>query len=182
MAATIFYFMLPDDERALFRVLARRELTLYPELIPPGFAPIPVHEDSVERLGDAPSWYMAAERLGPVIVHPVKRGPDRGMLVIEEIPSPVFHYERSVPNEKGELVQGRLWAELDVSDDPTDRKGKPRGLRSVFDEITTLFKKSWRRSEPKGSWIGPKAAAAWKRGELVLREAGHKGKAYGVWR
>jgi hypothetical protein len=173
--------MLPEDERALFRMLARRELTLYPELIRPGFTPIPVDEHAVERL-DSTSWYMAAERLGPVVVHPVKRGPDRGMLVIEEIPSPVFHYERSVPNPAGDLLEGRLWAELEVTDDPTDRKGKHRGLKAVFDEIQVYFRKSWRRSEPKGAWIGPRAAAAWKRGELVLREAGHKGREVGVWR
>lgn len=173
--------MLPEDERALFRMLARRGLTLYPELVPPGFTPIPVDEHAVERL-ETPSWYVAAERLGPVIVHPIKRGPDRGLLAIEEIPSPVLHYERSVPNEKGELVAGRIWAELDVTDDPTDRRGKPRALRAIFDEITAFFRKGWRRSEPKGHWVGPKAAAAWKRGELVLREAGHKGRAFGVWR
>ena len=67
-----------------------------------------------------PAYYLAAERLGPVIVHPVKRGPDKGMLAIEEVPSPVFHYERSVPNDEGELVSGRLWAELDVTDDAND--------------------------------------------------------------
>jgi hypothetical protein len=173
--------MLPDDERALFRMLARRGLTLYPELVPPGFTPVPVDEDAVDRL-DAPSWYMAAERLGPVIVHPVKRGPSRGKLEVEEIPSPVLHYERSLLDERGELVGGRIWAELDVSDDPTDRKGKPRALRAIFDEISGFFRKSWRRSEPKGHWVGPKAAAAWKRGELVLREAGHKGRTFGVWR
>jgi len=181
MASTVHYFMLPDDERALFRTLARRELTLYPELVPPGWAPIPLDEHAVERL-DAPSWYVAAERLGPVVVHPIKRGPDRGMLEIEEVPSPVLHYERSVPNEKGELVGGRLWAELDVTDDPEDRRGKPRALRHLFEEIQHYFRKGWRRSEPKGWWVGPKAAAAWKRGELVLREAGHKGRSVGVWR
>jgi hypothetical protein len=173
--------MLPEDERALFRLLARRELTLYPELVPPGFRPIPVDERAVEQLG-SPSWYIAAERLGPVVVHPIKRGPDRGMMEIEEIPSPVLHYERSVPNERGELLSGRIWAELEVTDDPTDRRGKPRALRAIFDEITVFFRKSWRRSEPKGHWVGPRAAGAWKRGELVLREAGHSGREYGVWR
>jgi hypothetical protein len=181
MAATLHYFMLPDDERSLFRHLARRQLTLYPELIPPGQAPLPLDAPTVDRL-DAPSWYIAAERLGPVIVHPVKRGPDKGMLVIEEVPSPVFHYERSVRNERGELVAGRLWAELDVTDDAEDRRGKPLALKSLFEEIHHLFRKSWRRSDPKGFWVGPHAAAAWKRGELVLREAGHKGREIGVWR
>ncbi len=181
MAATLSYFMLPEDERAVFLLLARRELTLYPELIPPDWAPLPVHEESLPKL-EGSAYYIAAERLGPVIVHPVKRGPDKGMLVIEEIPSPVFHYERSIKNEKGELVSGRLWAELDVTDDPNDRKGKPRALRALFDEIQDLFKKSWRRSDPKGFWVGPAAAAAWKRDGLVLREEGHKGRSVGVWR
>jgi hypothetical protein len=181
MAATLHYFMDREDERALFRHLARRELTLWPEVIPPGAPPIPVDEHAVEKL-DASAYYLAAERLGPVIVHPLKRGPDKGMLVIEEIPSPVFHYERSVPNEAGELVAGRLWAELDVTDDVEDKRGKHRGLRALHDEIHQLFRKSWRRSDPKGWWIGPHAGAAWKRGALKLREAGHKGRLVGVWR
>jgi hypothetical protein len=173
--------MLPEDEVSLFRHLARRELTVYPELIPPDFAPVKVDERAPAVLAD-PAYYLAAERLGPVIVHPVKRGPDKGMLEIEEIPSPVLHYERSVRNEAGELVAGRLWAELDVTDDANDRRGKPLALRAVFDEIHQLFRKSWRRSDPKGFWVGPRAAAEWKRGTLVLREAGHKGREIGVWR
>ena len=181
MAATLHYFMLPEDERAVFRHLARRELTLYPELVPPGYVPLRLDEHAVEKL-DASGWYIAAERLGPVIVHPVKRGPDKGMLAIEEVPSPVFHYERSVPNDAGELVAGRLWAELDVTDDVEDKRGKPLALKAIFEEIHHLFRKNWRRSDPKGFWVGPKAAAASKRRELVLREAGHKGRSIGVWR
>ncbi len=181
MAATLRYFMLPDDERSLFRHLERRELSIYPELVPPGYAPLRVDERAVDAL-EWPACYLAAERLGPVIVHPVKRGPDKGLLAIEEVPSPVFHYERSLPNDAGELVAGRVWAELDVTDDANDRRGKPLALRGLFEEIHQLFRKSWRRSDPKGFWVGPHAAAAWKRGELVLREAGHKGRIIGVWR
>lgn len=181
MAATLHYFMLPEDERALFRHLARRDLTLYPELIPPGHVPVRVDEHAVEKL-DGASWYIAAERLGPVVVHPIKRGPDKGMLEIEEVPSPVFHYERSVRNDAGELLGGRLWAELDITDDVEDKRGKPLALKSLFQEIHDLFRKNWRRSDPKGFWVGPHAGAAWKRGDLVLREAGHKGKEIGVWR
>jgi hypothetical protein len=40
MGATLNYFMLPDDERSLFRLLARREVTIYPELVPPNYAPV----------------------------------------------------------------------------------------------------------------------------------------------
>jgi hypothetical protein len=181
MAATLYYFMLPEDELALFRHLARRELTVYPELIPPGYVPLPVNEETQPKL-DLPAYYLAAERYGPVIVHPVKRGPDKGMLKIEEVPSPVFHFERSLPNEAGELVSGRLWAELVVTDDPDDRRGKPIALKAIFDDVHQLVHKSWRRSDPKGFWVGPHAAAAWKRGDLKLRESGHKGRLYGVWR
>jgi hypothetical protein len=181
MAATLNYFMLLEDEVAVFRHLARRDLTLYPELVPPGYVPVRVDEDAPAKL-DLEAYYLAAERYGPVIVHPIKKGPDKGLLKIEEVPSPVFHYERSVRNEAGELVAGRLWAELDVTDDVEDKRGKPLALKALFQEIHDLFRKSWRRSDPKGFWVGPHAGAAWKRGELVLREAGHKGREIGVWR
>jgi hypothetical protein len=181
VAATLHYFMLPDDELSLFRHLARRELTVYPELIPPGYEAIRADEHAPARLGES-AYYLAAERLAPVIVHPVKRGRDKGMLEIEEVPSPVFHYERSLRNDAGELVAGRLWAELEVTDDPNDRRGKPHALRLVFEDVHQLFRKSWRRSDPKGFWVGPHAAAAHRRGELVLRESGHKGRVIGVWR
>lgn len=181
MGATLNYFMLPDDERALFRLLAPRGVTVYPELVPPGYTPIAAGDDTAARL-DGFAYYLALERLGPVVVHPVKRGPDRGMLAIEEIPSPVFHYERSLPNDAGELVAGRIWAELEITDNPDSRLGKPYALKALFQEIQDLFRKSWRRSEPKGFWVGPHAATAWKRGDLKLREPGHKGRLYGVWR
>jgi hypothetical protein len=104
------------------------------------------------------------------------------MLVIEEIPSPVFHYERSVPNEAGELLAGRLWAELDVTDDPSSKQGKHRALRAIFEDVHGWFRKTCRRSEPKGWWVGPAAARAFKSDGLLLREPGHKGRLIGVWR
>lgn len=181
MGATVHYFMLPEDEVAFFRLLTHRDVTVYPELVPPGWVPLVADEHTPAKL-DGEAYYLALEKLGPVVVHPVKRGPDRGLLAIEEIPSPVLHYERSLPNEKGELVAGRIWAELEITDDTVSREGKPFGLKRLFLEIQDLFKKSWRRSDPKGFWVGPHAAAAWKRGGLTLREAGHKGRAMGVWR
>ncbi|HVO20441.1 MAG TPA: hypothetical protein VMU15_14375 [Anaeromyxobacter sp.] len=181
MGATLHYFMLPEDERSLFRLLARREVTVYPELIPPGYAPLKADEDAPDRLGGE-AYYLAVERLGPVVVHAVKRGPDKGMLKIEEVPSPVFHYERSLPNAEGELLAGRLWAELEVTDDPGSRLGKPHALKVLFSEVQDLFKKSWRRSDPRGFWIGPHAATAWRRGGVRLREPGFKGRLIGVWR
>ena len=63
-----------------------------------------------------------------------------------------------------------------------DIRGKPRVLTGVFDELHGMFRKNWRRSDPKGYWVGPKAAEAVKREGLVLREPGYKGRTYGVWR
>ena len=87
MAATLQYFMLPEDERALFRMLARKELTLYPETFPPGTVGIPVDDRTVELL-DQEAYYLAAERLGPVIVRTLARGRDRGMLRSRRFPRP----------------------------------------------------------------------------------------------
>jgi hypothetical protein len=181
MPSTLRYFMLPEDERAFFRMLARHGLTVYPDLVPPGYEPPRATEDLAPQL-EAPAYYLAAERFGKVVAHPVKRGPDKGLLEIEEVPSPVFHYERSLRNAEAELVGGRLWAELEITDDPQSRTGKPLGLRALFEEIHRFFRKSWRRSEPKGWWVGPRAAAAWKGERLALREPGHRGAVIGVWR
>jgi hypothetical protein len=181
MASTIPYFFLPEDEQSFFRHLERHGLTVYPELVPPGYRAPPLRADLAPGLDQA-AYYLAAEQLGPVVVHPVKRGPDKGMLAIEEVPSPVFHYERSLPNEAGELVAGRLWVDLDGADAATSEPGKPYALRRMFDGLQVWFRKTQRRSDPKGWWVGPRAAEAWKRGKLVLREAGHKGRTLGVWR
>ena len=86
-------------------------------------------------------------------------------------------------NDDGELVGGRLWAELDVTDDPESHGiGKPLALKRIFEDMHQFFRKSWRRSEPKGWWVGPVAGAQAKGGRLVLREPGHKGRKIGVWR
>jgi len=181
MGATLSYFLLPSDETALFRFLARQSLTVYPELVPPGYAAPTADEHALAGMADS-AYYLAAERFGPVVVRAVKRGPDKGMLAIEEVPSPVLHYERSLRNAAGELEAGRLWAELDVTDDPGAKFGKHRGLRAIFEEIHAWLRKSCVRSEPKGWWVGPAAARARKSEGLVLREAGHKGRVVGVWR
>lgn len=181
MASTIHFFLLPEDERALLRRLGREGLTAYPELVPPGFQAPAVGEGLADALG-GPAWYLAAERLGPVIVHPVKRGPEKGMLKIEEVPSPVFHFQRSLRNEKGELVAGRLWVDLEGGEGSRSQEGKPWALQRILDDLQVWCRKALRRSDPRGWWVGPRAAEAWKRGELVLRAAGHRGRTVGVWR
>jgi len=181
MAATLQVFLLPEDERALFQYLERHGLTVYPEVVSPGWV-APRAEAAVLPRLDQPAYYLAAERLGPVVVHPVKRGPDKGLLKIEEVPSPVFHLERSLLNEAGELESGRLWVDLTGADGATSEEGKPYALRRIFDDIQVWCRKTLRRSDPKGWWVGPRAAEAWKRRGLVLREAGHKGRTVGVWK
>jgi hypothetical protein len=183
MAATVHYFTLPEDERALFRALARHELTVYPEIVPADWT-APRADELVLPSLDRDAYYLAAERLGPVIVHAVKRGKDKGLLKIEEVPSPVLHYERSLLNDAGELVGGRLWAELDVTELPaaSDARYKPAGLRAIFRDVEEHLRKTFRRSDPKGFWVGPAAARAWKSEGLRLREPGHKGALLGVWR
>ncbi|HTP49990.1 MAG TPA: hypothetical protein VMK42_04765 [Anaeromyxobacteraceae bacterium] len=182
MAATLRYFMLPEDERSFLRAVAPHGLTVYPETFPPGTSGVPADE-AAQATFTADAYYLAAERLGDVVVRPLARGRDKGMLEIAEVPSPVFHFERSVRNDEGELVGGRLWAELDVTDEPDSRGiGKPLALKRIFEEIHQFFRKSWRRSDPKGWWIGPSAGAQVRGGRLVLREPGHKGREVGVWR
>jgi hypothetical protein len=181
MGATLRYFLLPSDEVALFRLLSRRELTVYPEIVPPGYAAPRADERALDGFTER-ACYLAAEGLGPVVVRALRKGPDKGMLAIEEVPSPVLHYERSLRNAAGELDAGRLWAELDVTGDPDTRHGKHPGLRTLFEEIHGWLRKSCLRSDPKGWWVGPAAARAWRSEGLVLREAGHKGRVVGVWR
>lgn len=181
MASTIRFFLLPEDERALLRRLGQEGLTAYPELVPPGFEPPAVTEGLADALGGS-AWYLAAERLGPVIARPVRRGPEKGMLKIEEVPSPVFHLERSLRNDAGELVAGRLWVDLEGGEGSRSQPGKPWALSRIFDDLQAWCRKALRRSDPRGWWVGPRAAEAWKRGDLALREAGHKGRLVGVWR
>jgi hypothetical protein len=181
MPATLSYFMFPEDELQLFRLLEPRGLVVYPEISDPGEVPAPLGPTLQPTL-EAPAYYLAIESAGPVVGRPVRRGPNKGLLEIDELASPVFHYERSLTNDQQELVGGRIWAELDVVHDVTGTRSKPSVLRAVFEDIDRYFHKTYRRSEPKGYWIGPKAAAAYKSAGLVLREPGHKGRTYGVWR
>ena len=127
----------------------------------------------MERL-PSDDLYLAASELGNVLVDKVKRGPDKGFWRVDEVRSPVIYYERSRANEAGRAVSGKLWAELDVTPQsgrqtaPTDR------FRRLFQEVEDWFKKTCRKSEPMGFWVGPTAARLFKEG-LVLRDSEHKG-------
>jgi hypothetical protein len=105
----------------------------------------------------------------------VRKGPHKGMQEIDEIRSPVLHLERSQIDEDGQLRSGRLWAELEALGDRQRLLAKPDLLRSVFEKVRDFFKKTYRRSNPQGFFVGPHAARRTSQG-LLLREAGRKGE------
>jgi hypothetical protein len=173
MANLLRFFMTPEDEVAFFRSLARFELEVYPVRVPPDWKSFIADEEAVPRLPDDAA-YLAASKLGPVQVDQVKRGPDKGSWRVDEVRSPVIYYERSVKNEEGELLSGKLWAELDITEQTGRRSPALDAFRRQFLEVEEWVKKNFRKGDPKAFFIGPKAARAFKDG-LVLRDSAHRG-------
>jgi hypothetical protein len=101
-------------------------------------------------------------------VDKIKRGPDKGKLRVDEIRSPVIFWERCVQEVPGELLCGQLWAELEVTPETGRRKAAPDAFRTLYLEIESRIKKSYRKGHPKGYWVGKEAAAAFKAGRLKL--------------
>jgi hypothetical protein len=178
MADLITFFMAPEDEVAFFRALEPMGFSIVPEIVPPGVTPIPVSAAVAGEL-EGESYYLAAEALAPIEVRPIKRGPNRGSFEIDEIRSPVIHYERSV-REGEELRSGRIWAELVVSGDTRENLGKSEAFRQLFERVRAYLKR-FRRSQPVGVWIGPAAARLASTG-VRLREAGRKGELFRPFR
>jgi hypothetical protein len=168
MANLLHFFMSSDDEVGFFRMLERFELDVYPRRVPPGWKPFKASAMNLPRLPED-DLYLAASTLGPVLVDRVKRGPDKGSSRVDEVRSPVIYLERSRGNEEGELASGKLWAQLDVTPQTGRRTSAPDRFRRLFLEIEDWLKKSYRRSDPPGFWIGPQAARLHKEG-LVLRD------------
>jgi hypothetical protein len=173
MANLLRFFFAPEDERAFFLYLERHKLEVYPLRIPPDWTPFRATAAALDQLPEE-ELYLAASDIGDVLVDKVKRGKDKGAWRVDEIRSPVIYYGRSRNNEEGELVSGKMWAELDVtpqtgrSTAPTDR------FRRLYLEVEDWFKKTCRKSEPMGFFIGPHAARLFKEG-LVLRDSEHRG-------
>jgi hypothetical protein len=173
MANVIRFILTPEDEVALFRGIEGLALEVYPVRIPPGWKPLPARPDAVEKL-PADALYLAASQVGAVQVDKVKRGPDKGAWRVDEVRSPVIYYERSRLNEDGELASGKMWAELDVTPQTGRRDAAPERFRRTFQEVEAWFKRTCRKSEPTGFWIGPHAARRSKEG-LVLRDSELRG-------
>jgi hypothetical protein len=68
-----------------------------------------------------------------------------------------------------------MWAELDITPQTGRRDPVPDKFRRLFsEELLEWLKKTYRKSEPKGFFVGPAAARLFKEG-LVLRDAEHRG-------
>lgn len=180
MATQIQFFMLPEDEVAFFRALESHVLEVYPRRVPPDWTTFRASSASMEQLPEE-EMYLVASEIGPAIVDKLKRGKDKGFWRIDEVRSPVIFYERSRTNEDGELVNGQLWAELDVTPQTGRRDAAPDRFRRLFMEIEGWMKKTFRKSDPPGFFVGPHAARAVKEG-LVLRKSEHRGGTVGVWK
>ncbi len=178
MADVITFFLGPRDEIALFRQLAPCGLTIYPELVDPSDAPIPLDGEAPAKL-TLSAYYLAAEQLGPVEIYPIKRGPHRGFFGIDEVRSPVIHYERSL-REGDVIVSGRLWAELIMDQSIEAKVGKSEAFRQLFGKVRETIKR-FQRSQPVGAFVGPEAARLYKSG-VTLKGAGRHGKVYAPFR
>ncbi|AKQ63994.1 hypothetical protein A176_000906 [Myxococcus hansupus] len=178
MANVIQFFMSPDDELAFFRFLERFVLEVYPSRVPPDWETFRANMENMERLPPE-DLYMVASELGAAIVDKVKRGKDKGFWRIDEVRSPVIFMERSRLNEEGELLSGKMWAELDITAQTGRKNAAPDKFRRLFLEIEEYIKKSHRRSDPKGFFVGAKTARLCKEG-LVLRDSAFRGGTVGV--
>ena len=173
MANVLRFVLAPEDEVAFFRAIRGLKLEVYPIRVPPDWKPVLASEDILPGLTEE-AVYLAASDVAPILVDRVKRGPDKGSWRVDEVRSPVIYYERSSKNEAGELLSGRLWAELEITPQTGRRDSNPDGFRRVFLEVESWFKRTCRRSEPAGFWIGPHAARQAKEGQ-VLRDAEKRG-------
>lgn len=173
MATTFKLFMEPEDERAFFRFLGTLHLEIYPRRVPPGWKGLRADEAALEALPEE-DLYLAATEVGPVLVDKVKRGPDKGLWRVDEVRSPVIFYERCRTNEEGELVAGKLWAEMEVTPQTGRRDPAPDRFRKLVMEVEGFVKKRFRKGDRPGFFVGPQAARSAKAG-LVLRDSEHRG-------
>ena len=181
MANQIQLFMVAEDELSFLRTLEQHRLEVYPRRVPQDWKPFIAAPAAHAQLPEE-ELYLAASALGPVLVDPVKRGPDKGQWRVDEVRSPVIFWERSRKNDDGELLSGQLWAELDITEQTGRRSAAPDRFRRLFLDIEEWLTRAFRKSNPKGYLIGPQAARAHKEEKLVLRENEHRGREVSVWK
>jgi hypothetical protein len=169
MAHQLFTFMNAEDEETFLRVVSRNVFEVYPRRVPPDWLTFRLSLENREKFPGR-ELYLVASDLGPAHVDTIKRGPDKGFWRIDEVRSPVLFWERSELNDDGELLSGQLWAELDVTQQTGRRDAAPAAFRSRVLELSAWLTKTFRKGDPKGSWIGPSTARDVKEGRLKLRE------------
>ncbi len=174
MANTLFFFMAPDDEVAFFRMLERYVFDVYPRRVPPDYKGFRAAADAHPDLPED-DLYLVASEIGAAAVDKVKRGPDKGYWRIDEVRSPVIYMQRSRLNEDGELLSGKLWAELDITPQTGRKSAADHRFRTFFLEIESWVKKNFRKGDPKDYWVGPRVARHVKEENLVLRIDAHRG-------
>jgi hypothetical protein len=175
LALEIRFFMAEEDERELLRRLEPLRLELWPVLSDPGFsAPLASSETGLVE----PAYYLAA---GDVTGYPIKKGPDRGKWKIDEVLSPVIFFQRSLPDEHGELRSGYFWAETEAAGDNARTGWKSLAFLRAVRGLQDLVKSRYRKSSPVRGviyFVGPACARA----AMRLREEGRKGEPVAVYR
>lgn len=179
MADQLCLFMVEDDEVAFLRFLEHFALEVYPRRIPQDWKPFRAEPGAHPRLPE--EVYLAAPKLGAVLVDRVKRGPDKGAWRVDEVRSPVIFWERCRRTEDGELLAGQLWAETSTTEQTGRRGASSDRFRALVLEIEHWLKKTCRKSEPQGFLIGPRAARLSREG-LTLRADEHKPLTVQVYR
>ncbi|MBL8958087.1 MAG: hypothetical protein JNK82_45365 [Myxococcaceae bacterium] len=173
MAHQIQAFINEDDERALLNWLERFVFEVYPRRVPPDWQTFRARAADYTKLPEE-ELYLVATDIGPAIVDPIKRGPDKGHWRIDEVRSPVIFWKRSRLNEDGELLSAQFWAELDITEQTGRKNAAPDRFRVMFLELEQHIAKTYRRGRPKPWHVGPATARAVKEG-LVLRIDEHRG-------
>ncbi|HWV39176.1 MAG TPA: hypothetical protein VN033_11970 [Vulgatibacter sp.] len=173
MADVVRFFMGPEDERAFLREVAPLGLELYPRVVPADWKAPRVDESLAGSL-DESEYYLGIPEAGAITVDRIKRGPNKGKLMILEVVSPVIFFERSLRDEDGALRSGRLWAELQVSGDVQRRVQKTPVVERTFRKVAEIVGRRARRSRPVGWLILPEASRMHAEG-VELRDAGRKG-------
>lgn len=179
MATQLQLFMDRDDELAFLRFIERYVFEVYPRRVPPDWTTFKAGEKTYDQLPEE-DVYLVASDIGPAIVDKLKRGRDKGHWRIDEVRSPVIFWERNVKNEDDELVSGQLWGELEITQQTGRRDAAPERFRQRFVEIDTWIKKTFRKTHPKGFWVGPSLARTIKQNGQKLRENKYWGREIAV--
>ncbi len=175
MATQLQLFMTREDELQFVRFLERNNMEVYPRRVPPDWETFKASEENFDKLPEE-DVYLVASDIGPAIVDKLKRGKDKGFWRVDEVRSPVIFWERCKLNDEGELVAGQLWAELEITQQTGRRDPAPERFRVLFMEIDNWVKKTFRKTHPKGFFVGPKTAKECRQTGLKLRENKYWGR------